>query len=136
MQSRDSLKGLPGVAVVVKDGHGTAKDAGFDCYTCRTDVERELRTAGINVLRIESRATPLLRFKLNLSQLRSLPAYRMKYKVSVKVIQGDQSQLNFMETKWPCRAVSGVGTATDVLNHIKKYVDEFVYDWLAVNGTA
>ena len=54
MHYRDSLKGLSGVrvAVAVKDGHGTAKDAGFDCQTCRTDVESQLCIAGIKVLEI------------------------------------------------------------------------------------
>ena len=129
MQSR--LKGLPGVrvAVAVKDGHGTAKDAGFDCRTYRTDVESQLCIAGIKVLEIGDRATPLFCLNINLGD--------QYYEASLKVVPGDlQSQLGSTVPKWPRRGRQGPGTVADALNDAKKLIDEFVDDWLAVNGTA
>ena len=122
MQSRDPLKGLPsvGVAVVVKDDRGAVKDADFDC---RTDVECKLRMAGIKVLEIEDRAAPLLCLNVNLM---SQHTYRVR--VSLK--------LSSSESKWSRGTKLGYGTVADALNDVKEYVDEFVNDWLAMNGPA
>lgn len=130
MSSRDLLRDLPGVAVVVKDGttreirDSLAKEARFDCQTCRADVEGKLYRAGVGMLAIEDRTAP--RLCLNVSILSSY-----SYAVSLKVIQGDPPG-----TKWSHGVQLGTGPVSDALDHVKKLVGKFVEDWLAVNGTA
>ena len=115
---------------MVKDGatrevkDSIAKDARFDCQTCRSDVECKLYEAGVGVVEIEDRTAP--RLCLN---VRILSSY--SYAVSLKVIQGDPR-----ETKWSCRVLLGTGPVSDALDDVEKLVGKFVEDWLAVNGTA
>ena len=85
--------------------------------------------AGIKVVEIEDRAMPRLCLNVNLDQ--------HKYDVSLKVVLDDlQFQLGSMATKWSHGKPVGHGAVADALNDAKKLVDEFVDDWLAVNGTA
>ena len=130
MSSRDLLRDLPGLAVVVKDGtpravkESIAKEARFDCQTCRANVESKLYRAGVGMLEIEDRNAP--RLCLNVSILSSY-----SYAVSLKVIQGDPPG-----TKWSHGVRLGTGTVSDALDDVKKLVGKFVEDWLAVKGTA
>ena len=57
--TRATLKGLPGVDVLVEVFDEQAKASGFDRRTFQTDVELKLRLAGIKVLmEKEKSATP------------------------------------------------------------------------------
>lgn len=57
-EERDSLKGLPGVKVVVEHFDSAEEGTGFDRRTFQTDVELKLRMAGITAS--EEPGCPLL----------------------------------------------------------------------------
>ena len=146
MRQQQSLKGLPGVRVVVEEFRRAVEAAGFDSQTFQTDVELKLRMAGIKV----AKDTDLPELYLNVNALHRERNTHHAYSISLRLIQPVllQSQLRsdpeqssedaLFATTWTT-GLLGLGTVADVRAALKDLVDEFVNDWLAVNplkGTA
>ena len=147
MHQRDSLKDLPGVAVMVERFRTEAEQAGFDRRTFQTDVELKLRMTGIRVLETEDHGSPLL--YLNVNAMHSEPNRRAPYSISLELIQDvvlqrqtpstpEDSSEDVLEkrttfaTTWSSE-VLGLGTVANARDASKDLVDTFANDWLAVN---
>ena len=145
MRQRDSLKGLPGVEVVVQIFKDEAEQAGFDEQAFQTDVELKLRMAGIRVL--ETKGRGLSRLYLNVTALHG--DRRAAYSISLELIQDvllrhqppsnpeDSSEdalggAATLATTWSS-GLLGLGTAAHARDASKDLVDIFANDWLAVN---
>lgn len=145
MQQRDSLKGLPGVTVMVEGFRSAMEDAGFDRLTFQTDVELKLRMAGIkttedldfpllylnvNAMHLEQNRRSAFGISLDLfqrvllrSQLRSHPK---------KTFEDAQAMPATFATTWSNGSL-GFGSVADARDSVRDLVDIFVNDWLAVN---
>ena len=145
MLERESLKGLPGVRVVVERFRSSAESAGFDRQIFQTDVELRLRMAGIAAS--EDSDWPVL--YLNVNALDRKENERGGYSIGLELIQPVLlcSQLRSDLTKtledamkiatiaattWTSGSL-GFGSIVSVRDAVKDAVDRFINDWLAVN---
>ena len=87
--TRATLKGLPGVYVLVEDFTEQNKAASFDKRTFQTDVELKLRLAGIKVLTEEEQlATPGMPILyLHVNGLHKQPGQNHAYNISLGLQQ-------------------------------------------------
>jgi len=143
MQRRDSLKGLPGVRVIVETFSSAAEGAGFDHRTFQTDVELKLRMAGI--IATEDIFFPML--YLNVNALHRERDRNGAYNTSLELVQrvrlesqlhsdrersSEEASATVAATTWSTESV-GVGSVTDARAAVRDLVDKFINDWLAVN---
>ena len=145
MQQRDSLKGLPGVKVVVETFSSAAEGAGFDDRKFQTDVELKLRLAGItatdnphfprlylnvNALHRERNQNGAYSASLELyqrvlleAQIRSDPE---------KSLEEAMAMSTTVATTWSTGSL-GFGSVAHARAIVKDLVDMFINDWLAVS---
>ena len=137
--SRATLEGLTGVYVLVEGFEEVAKRAGFDKRTFQTDVELELRTAGIKVLsREESFETPghpLLYVQLN--PLHKRPNEIAAYSVIIifkqrALLERDPSLRVPGAATWS-QGTAGEGDISDIREEVKDLTDIFINAWFSVN---
>ena len=137
---RDSLKGLPGVQVVVEQLEADVEQHGLTAAAIKTDVELRLRRSGIRVfsdLREDpSPAKAYVYVNINIKEAGSGGLYAVS--VSVALNQWLRSQTSGLETPgttWHRSLVATVGDVTvrQVRDPVNDYVDEFINDFLAAN---
>lgn len=145
MHNRESLKDLPGVAVLVEDFRRSAEDAGFDREVFQTDVELKLRMAGIRAT--EEDGWPKL--YLNVNAMHRERGQLAPYTVSLELLQvallhsplgpnQDEATVGALAVRttlavtWSTGSL-GLGDVADVRRVVKDRVDTFVNDWLSVN---
>jgi hypothetical protein len=113
-RAKETLRGLPGVAVVIEPLHPNAEQDGLTQRLLQDDVERRLRAAGVRVLTQEewrnAPGSPYL--YVNAAALKKsygLYAYAIEVRVNqlVTLIRNHQIQ-EFAET-WETREVGTVG---------------------------
>jgi hypothetical protein len=140
--SRQSLKGLKGVFVLVEPLRAEVEKGGLNKTSIQTDVELKLRQAGTTVLtEAESHAVPggpVLYVNVNAqsSQNGLTYAYSIRVELNQDVrLDRDPSIRIIGATTW---SVAGVGTVgrdnlRDIRNSTKDRVDEFINAYLSVN---
>ncbi len=136
--TRPTLRGLRGVEVLVEDFDENSKRAGYDKRTFQTDLELQLRMAGIKVLTVdETLALPGRPYLyLNVHSLARQPGEIAAVAVELALNQGvwlrrDPSVQSIAST-W-----SSTGVAQADLSHVRDFVkeltDDFTNAWLSVN---
>jgi hypothetical protein len=139
-RARETLRGLPGVTVVVEPLSPGAEQDGLTQSQLRTEVEQRLRKAGIRVLTKEewqnTPGSPYL--YINVAALKKnygLYAYAIEVCLNQLVtLIRDQDIQEFAET-WETREVGTVGEERlpTVRNSVVAHVDEFIRDYFTVN---
>ena len=136
--SRESLKDLSGVYVLMEGFPDGGKRAGFDRRTFQTDMELKFRMAGIKVLSKEERsATPGNPYLyVAVSTLAKDPGgidpYWIRLEFNQDVRLSRDASVFLPAATW---AVSGTGNGDvqDARNSAKDLVDQFINAWLSVN---
>lgn len=138
---RDTLRGLPGVEVIVESVQPEIERAGLTQASIRDDVVRRLRAAGIRVYvsqaANESPAKPYLYVHLNALQLPRRAGYALAVQVhlrqTLRSLVTESSIVNAMT--WDAHNVLSVPASDlrSVRAEIGRFVDEFVTDWAAVH---
>lgn len=136
--TRATLKGLPGVYVLVESFDEQDKAAGFDRRIFQTDVELKLRLAGIKVLSNEEYlATPgMPTLYLNVGALHKQPGQNHDYNIFLSLQQTVRlvrnGALAYGARTWGVNSV-GYGDLPFIRNAVKDYVYQFINAWLSVN---
>jgi hypothetical protein len=139
-RAKETLRGLPGVSVVVEPLQANAEQDGLTQQQLHADVERQLRAAGIRVLtQDEWRSTPGSPYLyINVSALKKsygLYAYAIEVCLNqVVTLLRAQNIQEFAET-WETREVGTVGKEqiATVRESVAAHVDVFIKDYFTVN---
>ena len=139
--SRESLRGIPGLRVVVEDISPDASAGGLSEDAIRTAVERTLRSKGIRILtnteRIRSGSTPYLYINVNtLKEELGLYAYAvnvdLKQIIGLLSIKGKQA----WGATWSASVVGMVreeSLSQVITDGVEPLVQDFADDFLSVN---
>ncbi len=138
---RDTLRGLPGVEVVVEPLDTEVERAGLTRAAIQSDVERKLRERGVRVYSTQtenpSPAKPYLYVHVNALKLADTGGFAIAIQVhlrqTVRSVVTPSSVVNAMT--WDTHNVVFV-TASQlrhVRDEIASYVDMFARDWLATH---
>jgi len=136
-----SLRGLWGVGVLIEDLHPNAKKAGLTKSQLQTDVEVELRKAGIPVLtedeRLKTPGRPVLYVNVNsIDSSEGFYVYNIKVDLRQLVDLRRNRSIGNFATTWNREHVAGVGKSyfkQDVREKVRDYVNIFINDYLTVN---
>lgn len=139
-KAKETLRGLPGVAVVIEPLHPDTERDGLTQRQLLTEVEQQLKDAGIRVLTQEEwKNTPGAPYLyVNVAALKKsygLYAYAIEVCLNqlVTLIRNQQLQ-EFAET-WETREVGTVGKERlpTVRKSVAAHVAVFIRDYFAVN---
>lgn len=132
--SRQSLKGLNGVAVIVEDLNPEEESAGLTEASIQTDVKLKLRLAGIQV--VDEALSHFL--YVNVNVVTGSTDY-WPYNIDVEFLQDvrlvrDVSIIVAAET-WSVGMAGGISKANvhKIRDYIKDQVDKFINAYLSVN---
>ena len=139
-RAKETLRGLPGVTVVIEPLHAAAEQDGLTQQALQTEVERQLQTAGVRVLtQDEWRSTPGSPYLyVNVSALKKtygLYAYSIEVCLNQLVtLLRNQAIQEFAET-WETREVGTVGKEqiATVRESVAAHVNIFIRDYFSVN---
>ena len=139
-KAKETLRGLLGVAVVVEPLHPTTERDGLTQHQLLTEVEQQLKNAGIRVLTQEEwKKTPGAPYLyVNVAALKKsygLYAYAIEVCLNQLVmLMRDQQTQEFAET-WETREVGTVGKKQlpTVRNSVAAHVAIFIRDYFTVN---
>jgi hypothetical protein len=132
--TRDSLKGITAIAVLVDTFAAEAEADGLTRSQLQTDVELRLREAGLPVV---AKATDVLLY-VNVHALRSRERTLYVYSIQVNVLQ----PVTVTRTGTPARAgtwftatlgMAGTAKLAIVRDDLRAAVDRFLTAWLAMN---
>ena len=135
--TRETLRGLPGVYVLVERFTDPESRAGFSDAIFRTDVERKLRLAGIRMLtKEELSSTPgAPTLYLNVKPFHAQLG-KSAYAISLALHQNARLEMNGERAlgvcTWFTRSV-GWGSLRDLRGDVRDDMDLFVNAWLSVN---
>lgn len=137
---RDTLRGLPGVEVVVESVPPELERVGVTTALIRADVEGRLRAAGVTIYATQAQnpsvAKPYVYVHLNAL---ALPGQLQAVAVQLHVRQTLQSPLtksNIVNAMtWDAHNVLGVGSGDGKLlrDALLQMVDDLIADWRAVH---
>ncbi len=138
--SRESLKGLPGFFVVVDELEPVVEKAGLTKADIQTQVEQELRAAGITVLSREQWVTtaggPYLHVNaFVVSSGDSVWPFFIEVS-SMQRVALERSSFNiFFAPTWSVATVGSVGSnkLQQIKDIVKDYVDQFAKAYRAMN---
>jgi hypothetical protein len=139
-RARETLRGLPGLTVVIEPMSPSAEQDGLTQSQLQVDVEQRLRASGIRVLTKEEwQKTPGSPYLyINVAALKKdygLYAYAIEVCVNQLVtLIRNRNIREFAET-WETREVGTVGTERllTVRDSVAAHVDEFIRDYFSVN---
>jgi len=139
-RAKETLRGLPGVTVVIEPLLAAAEQDGLTQRELQTEVERQLQAAGIRVLtQDEWRSTPGSPYLyVNVSALKKsygLYAYSIEVCLNQLVtLLRNQEIKEFAET-WETREVGTVGKdrLATVRESVAAHVNIFIRDYFIVN---
>jgi hypothetical protein len=137
---RDTLRGLPGVEVVVEALQPELEREGLTTGAIREDVMRQLRAAGIMVYASQaenpSPAKPFLYIHVNGLAPAPSDVYVIALQVHLRqTLQSPVTGSNIVNAMtWDAHNVLSVPAVAllRVREEIQDYVDTFIQDWLAV----
>lgn len=137
----DTLRGLPGVEVLVEQLQPEVERAGLSGAAIRADVEQRLRGRGITVYTSQSEnpspAKPYLYVHINALTLPRAQGYAVAIQLQLRQILRslvtESIVVNAMT--WDTHNVVSVPTADlqKVRGEVQEYVDEFIQDWMSVH---
>ena len=133
--TRESLKGLKGVRVVIENIDPEVERAGLTKASIRTDVELKLRLAGIPVLS-EKTYGPFLYVQTAVFPSRSgYWPFCIIVALHQDVILARDRSIFVPANSWDVTYVGlvGKGSARKVRDEIKDMVDDFINAYLSVN---
>jgi hypothetical protein len=139
---RDSLKGLPGVQVLVETLPADVEQYGLTAELIRTDVELRLRRSGIRVFSADeedpSPAKAFVYVNLNVFQVDNGAPGLYAASVSVELHQRLRSLVSglaFYGTTWERSSVHTLGknNLRQLRDDVNDVVDKFINDYLAAN---
>lgn len=140
-RAKETLRGLPGVAVVIEPLHANAEQDGLTQRLLQEDVERRLRAAGIRVLsREEWQHTPGSPYLyVNVAALKKnygLYAYAIEVCLNQLVTLIRNHHIHEFAETWETREVGTVGEdqLLTIRESVKAHVDAFIRDYFAVNA--
>lgn len=140
LSSRESLKGLPGVFIVVDDLDSSVEKAGLTKADIQSQVEQELRLAGVPILTREQWVTTAGGPYLHVNAfLFSSDAGVWPFFVEVSSMQRvalERSSVNiFFAPTWSVATVGSVGTNKlgQIKDIVKDYVDQFAKAYRDMN---
>ena len=137
----ESLRGLKGVGVMVKDLISDIEKDGLRKENIQTDVELKLRLAGIKVLTQEEQfnepGIPCLGVSVD-SFIRdgsNIYAVNISIEFLQKVYLGRDLKIVTVGITWSKSFMGTVGASNvnDIRDSVKDKVDEFINDYLSVN---
>jgi len=134
---RESLRGLPGVSVVVEGLGDIGKQAGLTVEQLQTDVELKLRQAGIKVLsKSEVRSTPgAPHLYVNVYMLQS-GACHIDVRVNQFARLERRNSTRVIASTWSIEALGftpAIQAAATIRRNVGARVDRFISAYLAVN---
>lgn len=137
--TRETLRGLSGVGVVIEDLSSNATRAGLTTAQLQTDVELRLRKAGVRVLtaseRKETPGGPFLAVIVTAREKLGLYGYS----VEVHFLQRVYLERNFTDALAITWAVDSTGTVgadrfrQGIRESVGDHIDKFLNAYLAVN---
>lgn len=141
--TRETLRGLAGVMVIVENVGNDAKEAGLDISEVQTDVELKLAKAGIHVIPHkewrETAGKPWLYVSVN--TIKYLTSYFFSIDLQLKqdVSLHRQPTLVTSAATWEIGSVGFVGVdklPSKVRESVSTYLDNFIYDYNVANADA
>jgi len=136
-RTRETLKGLTGVAVLVEGMPEDAKRAGFDKAVFQTDVELKLRMAGIKIVteqeEPDSPGHPYL--YVNVDALHKGTGQIHAYRIDVglrQLVRLDRNGSLAIAQTWS-NGMVGFGDLQAARGKLSDHLDIFVNAWLSVN---
>ncbi len=146
--SRETLRGLKGVLVVVEPIEPEIEKAGLTRNQIQTDVELKFRTAGLNVLTQEKRNTVIIKpsggaylyVNSQILKLHNIPSYfqvdAYVFSIDLELYQAVYLMRNKKRAAALTWSTGVLGTNRDldkIRSEIKGRVDVFLDAWLSVN---
>ena len=138
---RDTLRGLPGVEVLVEGLQPELERSGLTGAAIRADVERRLRDGGISVYPSQtenpSLAKAYLYVHINALVLPQQAGYAIAVQVHLRqTLRSLVTSSNIVNAMtWDAQNVLGVppNALTTVRAEVLTFIDQFVQDWAAVH---
>jgi hypothetical protein len=138
---RDTLRGLPGVEVIVEALQPELERSGLTGAAIRADVERRLRDGGISVYASQtanpSLAKAYLYVHINALVLPRDAGYAVAAQVHLRqTLRSPVTGLNIVNAMtWDAQNVLGVSASAlqTIRAEVLTFVDQFVQDWAAVH---
>jgi len=135
--SRESLRGIAGVYVLVEKFSPEEKRAGFSKKQVQTDVELKLRLAGIKVQNkeehLEAPGMPHLYVSVDTVSVSQNFFY---YVISIEIWQNvsleRNANFNYKAMTWSLDTM-GHGKTEHIRTHLKDKIDVFINAYLSVN---
>jgi len=122
----NTLKGIGAVQVAIGDLSDSAQALGLEEEAIQTDVELQLRRAGMRVS-----STPVGAFVyLSVSVVGKASAIRVELNQSARLLLSGEV---WTVTTWSKDYLEANSTAESVRSRFKELVDAFLNDWLSVN---
>ncbi len=131
-EERESLRGLPGVRVVIEHLHAEAKADGLSEDSIRSAVELILRSSGIRIL--DGGGLPYLYVEvLTIKSRAGFHAFVIQVELKQLVSLVDQPEWSGHAATWEQIVVGHVGThdIRKIISYIEPMVKEFANDFLA-----
>ena len=138
---QEGLSGLPGVLLFVGDIKPDAEQDGLSKATIYTDVEQQLRVAGIRILTHEEWSKlpgrPTLSIEVVTQKARGIPLYIYGVEVSLKEqVTALRSGRSLVASTWESDVIGNVSEANfaeSVRDNIRDEVDKFINAFRAAN---
>jgi hypothetical protein len=139
---KETMRGLPGVKVIVESLRENATKAGLKKERIKTTVELELRKAGIKVLSEEEWANtegfPSIYIHIDtaLRENDSLVNYTVSIELNQTVVLARDASKECLAITWATRTWGGCGTENIDWIRTRALVsqlEKFINDWLTVN---
>lgn len=143
---RQSLRGLPGAAVIVELLEAEIETAGITAIQIKTDVELRLRKGGIRVLTNDEVKTtlglPLLVVTVGLSKVSELERHVGTFYTQYLLVELKQfvslkrdPSITVIGTTWSKSLFGVVGRSKlrGIRDNVADYTDQFINDFLAAN---
>ncbi len=136
-----SLRGLRGVSVIIENLGSAEEKIGLTRSQLQTDVEVELRKAGIPVLTDDKRRNtpgkPYLYVNLN-TYVSDIKLYAVNLDIALMqmVDLRRDGSIGLFATTWSTSFVGSVGKSyfrQDIRERVRDYVNAFINDYLTVN---
>jgi hypothetical protein len=138
---RDTLRGLPGVEVLIEQLEPEIERAGLTGAAIRADIVQRLRVGGVTVYASQganpSEAKPYLYVDVTGARSAGQNLYAIALQVQVRqTLRSPVTSSNIVDAMtWDARTVLAVpgNNLASVRAIIQEYVDHFVEDWRAVH---
>lgn len=140
--ARETLQGLPGVAVTMEDIAADAEKDGLQESQLRADVEDKLRQAGIRVLseaeRLRTPGTPTLSVRVGTYKLGDLYSLCIELSLLQATVLKREPHLERLTATWRARGVGSGGARRlhEARQVVAGYIDRFITAYLSVNPRA